>query len=78
MMNEYKGIINKSIVSSYNEALIIDIVDDKVFKYQINNGDIVMDKEISYIEYLNDCKKFIFLDDVDNYVESLSLSRLEN
>ena len=29
MLNEYKGIINKSIINSYSEILVIDIIDDK-------------------------------------------------
>lgn len=76
-MNEYKGLINKSIINGYNEALIIDIIDDKLYKYVITENDIILDSELSYMEYLNDCNNFIYEDDLDNYVESLSLSRLE-
>ena len=76
-MNEYKGIISKSIINGYNEALIIDVIDDKLYKYIITGNDIVLDSELSYMEYLNNCNDFIYEDDLDNYVESLSLSRLE-
>lgn len=78
MINEYKGIINKSIINSYNEILVIDIMEDKLYKYLIKNNSISFNKEVSYMEYLNDCKKFIYEDDIDNYIESLSISRLEN
>jgi len=78
MMNEYKGIINKSIINSYNEALIIDIMNDKLYKYLIKDNDVVLNSELSYTEYLNSCNKFIFEEDLDNYVESLSMSRLES
>lgn len=78
MNNEYKGIITKSIINSYNEVLVIDIIDDKLYKYLIKDDCIVNDIEMSYMQYLNDCKEFIREEDVDNYVESLSISRLEN
>ena len=77
MMNEYKGIINKTIFNSYSEALIIDIIEDKIYRYLINGNDITASNELSYMEYLNRCREFIYEDDIDNYVESLSLNRLE-
>ena len=78
MMNEYKGIINKSIINSYSEILVIDIMEDKLFKYLINNEGVSFNEEMSYMKYLDDCKNFIYEDDIDNYVESLSISKLEN
>ena len=78
MMNEYKGIINKSIINSYKEVLVIDIMDDKLYKYVVKNNSITFLEEISYMKYLNDCKDFIYEDDLDNYMESLSISKLEN
>jgi len=78
MMNEYKGIINKSIINSYSEILVIDIMEDKLYKYLVNGNGLSFDKEFSYMEYLDDCKNFIYEDDIDNYVESLSISKLEN
>jgi len=78
MINEYKGIISKSIINSYKEVLVIDIMDDKLYKYLIKDSGIVNDKEESYMQYLNDCKEFIYEDDIDDYIEALSISRLEN
>lgn len=78
MINEYKGIINKTIINSYSEILVIDIIEDKLYKYIVKNNSIVFDKELSYMAYLNSCKDFIYEGDIDNYVESLSISRLEN
>lgn len=77
MINEYKDIINKTIISSYSEILIIDIATDGLYKYVVNNNNIIFDKKISYMEYLNSCKSFIYEGDVDSYIESLSISRLE-
>lgn len=77
MINEYKGIINKSIVNSYSEILVIDILDDKLYKYSIKNGSVSADSELSYMEYLNNCKNFIYEDDIDSYIESLSIAKLE-
>jgi len=78
MMNEYKGIINSSIINSYSEALIIDILEDKLYKYTIKDNNVVPNGETSYMEYLDECKRVIYEDDVDNYVETLSISKLEN
>ena len=77
MINEYKDIINKTIISSYSEILIIDIATDGLYKYVVNNNNIIFDKKISYMEYLNSCKSFIYEGDVDSYIDSLSISRLE-
>lgn len=78
MMNEYKGIINKSIINSYSEILVIDIMDDKLYKYLVKDNSLSFSEEVSYMKYLDDCKNFIYEDDIDNYVESLSISKLEN
>ncbi|MBQ2872550.1 MAG: response regulator [Bacilli bacterium] len=78
MMNEYKGIINNSIINSYNEILVIDVMEDKLYKYLVKAGNISFSEEISYMKYLNDCKEFIYEDDIDSYIDSLSISKLEN
>ena len=77
MKNEYKGLINQTIINSYSEVLVIDIMDDKLYKYLVVNNSISFDKEYSYMQYLSDCKDFIYEDDIDNYVESLSILKLE-
>lgn len=76
-MSEYKGIINKLIVNNYEEILIINVFQDKIYRYQVRDNDFVCNKELSYMDYLRDCKNFIYQDDVDDYVDSLSLSKLE-
>lgn len=76
-MSEYKGIIDKLIVNNYEEILIINVFQDKIYRYQVRDNDFVCNKELSYMDYLRDCKNFIYQDDVDNYVDSLSLSKLE-
>ena len=76
-MSEYKGIIDKLIVNNYEEILIINVFQDKIYRYQVRDNDFVCNKELSYMDYLRDCKNFIYQDDVDDYVDSLSLSKLE-
>ena len=78
MVNEYKGMVNKSIINSYSEILVIDIMEDKLYKYLIKNNDVTFYEDCSYMEYLNNCKNFIYKEDIDNYVESLSIPKLEN
>jgi len=77
-MNEYKGLINKILLDNYKEVLIIDVFSDKIFKYVVKDSDFLFDSQLSYMKYLDECKNFIHADDVDNYIESLSMSRLEN
>ena len=77
MMNEYKGLINKTIINSYCEALVIDVMNDKLYRYFINNGEFSHFEELSYMNYLENCKDNIYIDDVDNYIEALSVSKLE-
>ena len=77
MMNDYSSIINGSIFSRYEEALIIDVQGDKIYKYTNNNGNFVCERESSYIEYFDNCRNFIDGEDVEGYIESLSISKLE-
>lgn len=77
-MEEYKGIIDKLVKSSYYQVLVIDVVDDKIYKYKYNDNEFVLDKELSYMDYLSKCSEFIYEDDLLNYVESLSLTKLDN
>ena len=76
-MEEYKGIVSKYIIGSYREVLVIDVMEDKLFQYKITNNTIVFNQELSYMDYLTNCQNFIYESDIDDYVESLSLSKLE-
>ena len=49
MMNEYKGLINKAIINSYREVLVIDVICDKIYKYLISNNDFSNCEELSYM-----------------------------
>lgn len=77
-MKEYKGIIDKLIKDSYEESLVIDIFNDKIYKYAYVNDDIVKLEELSYADYLNKCNSFIYGDDLDKYIESLSIGNDTN
>lgn len=77
-MKEYKGIIDKLIKDSYEESLVIDVFNDKIYKYACVNDDIVKLEELSYADYLNKCNSFIYGDDLDKYIESLSIGNDTN
>lgn len=77
-MREYKGIIDKLIKDSYEESLVIDVFNDKIYKYAYVNDDIVKLEELSYADYLNKCNSFIYGDDLDKYIESLSIGNDTN
>lgn len=77
MNNKFIDIINKKILENYQEVLIIDVLEDKIYKYINDNGNFNFEKESSYIEYFDACKKFVYEDDIPDYINSLSLSKLE-
>ena len=77
-MKEYKGIIDKLIKDSYEESLVIDVFNDKIYKYAYVNDDIVKLEELSYADYLNKCNSFIYGDDLDKYIEYLSIGNDTN
>ena len=77
-MDEYKKLINNKILEKFQQVLIIDVNDDKIYKYVNNNGDFSCQNTSSYVEYFNSCPKFIYEDDVKAYVDSLSISKLES
>ena len=45
---------------------------------QSKNDDIVKLEELSYADYLNKCNSFIYGDDLDKYIESLSIGNDTN
>lgn len=77
-MDQYNDIIIKKIIGSYEQALIIDVDNDKLYKYQNNDGNFNLESELSYVDYLNDCQNFIFGDDLQEYISSLSIAKIES
>ena len=77
MNEEYKTIINKKILDNYEQVLIIDIAEDKIYKYTNNNGSFDGDNGSSYAEYINNCHSFIHEDDIQDYIDSLSIAKIE-
>ena len=77
MIDEYRAIINKKIMDNYEQVLVIDVNEDKIYKYSNNNGNFVCNEGSSYVEYFNNCHNFIYEDDIQDYVDSLSISKLE-
>ena len=77
-MEEYQGIVKKYIIGSYREVLVIDVMADKLYQYTIKNNELYFNQEMSYMDYLSTCQTFIYENDIDDYVEALSLSKLES
>ena len=52
MMDEYKGLINKTIINSYKEALVIDVIEDNDIdtNSEVNDIDNTETKNIKVIE----------------------------
>ena len=76
MTDEYQNLINKKIIEDYEQALIIDIDSDKIYKYENNNGRFIQKSISSYSDYCNNCDKYIYTDDIEKYIEALSISKL--
>ena len=77
-MNEnYNNVLKKIIFENYQEFLIIDVIDDKIYKYVNNGTEFNCINESSYTEYFTACKKFVFEDDIPAYIDSLSISKIE-
>jgi len=77
-MNNFQKIINNKIIERYEQVLIIDIIEDKIYEYINNNNNFELKKEASYIEYFNNFKNYIYEDDIQNYIDSLSINKLES
>ena len=77
-MDGYQKIIKEKILENYIQVLIIDVESDKVYKYVNNNGEFTCENQSSYVDYFSACKDFIYEDDVQDYIDSLSISKLEN
>ena len=77
-MGEYKNIIDRTILSNYVQALIIDVEADKLYKYTNTNGVFNLENESSYVEYITNCNSFVHEDDLQNYIAALSISKLES
>lgn len=78
MKEEYKRIIDKQILDNYIQAYVIDVDNDRLYKYVNNAGNFTCESESSYVEFITNCNTFVFEDDVQDYVSSLSISRLES
>ena len=78
MIEEYKNIIDKTILNNYIGALIIDVQNDKLYKYSNVGETFNLDKEESYVDYITNCNSFVHADDIQNYIASLSISKLES
>ena len=78
MNEEYKNVIDKTILDSYIGALIIDVQNDKLYKYTNVNNTFNFEKEESYVDYITNCNSFVHADDIQNYISSLSISKLES
>ena len=76
-MVEYSEIINQKILEKYACALVIDINKDKIYKYINKDGKFIKEKELSYVEYINKCQDIIYEDDLQAYLDSLSINKLE-
>ena len=76
-MNEYKGIVNKYILNSYEEIFLIDVIEDKLYRYIIKDDTLTEIAQTSYMEYLNSCKEYIYESNIDAYIDSLSIPKLE-
>lgn len=77
MNSNYNDILKKVVLGSYQEFLVIDVIEDKIYKYINSNGEFSCTNVSSYTNYFEECKKIVFEDDISTYIDSLSLTKLE-
>ena len=71
-----KDIIKSIISSNYKFIYVIDIVSDSVSKYIYQNNDFIEEEKFSFTDYINKCHDSIKEEDVDKYINSMSIQYL--
>lgn len=79
-MNE-KNLIDqvlRIINSNYNSIYVIDILSDVVYSFDFDDSNhLVIKERISYTDFIEVAKKFVYPEDLNNYFAALSLNNLE-
>lgn len=79
-MNE-KGLIEqvlKIINSNYSNIYVIDILSDAVYAFDFNSeGQLIIKETLSYTDFIEVAKRFVYPEDLNNYFAALSLNNLE-
>lgn len=79
-MNE-SGLIEqvlRIINSNYSNIYVVDILDDRVYSFDFNVANNLIIKEtMTYTDFIESAKKFIFEEDLNNYFAAISLNNLE-
>ncbi len=73
-----KDIIKSIISSNYKFIYVIDILSDSVSKYIYQNNDFIEEEKFSFTDYITKCRDSIKEEDVDKYINSMSIQYLEN
>ena len=77
-MKQYNDIIDNKIYGRFEQVLIIDFTNDKIYKYINKNNEFVLGNESSYTDYINNCQNFIYADDIQKYIDSLSITNFDD
>ena len=79
-MNE-SGLIEqvlRIINSNYSNIYVIDILSDKVYSFDFNVANSLIIREtLTYTDFVEAAKKFIYEEDLNDYFAAISLNKLE-
>ncbi len=79
-MNE-SGLIEqvlRIINSNYTNIYVIDILGDKVYSFDFNIANSLTIKDtMTYTDFIESAKKFIYIEDLNDYFAAISLNKLE-
>ncbi len=76
-MNNVGKLIQKILLNKFNNAYIIDVMNDKVYIYEFKNDTIINTKNTSYSDFISSLSAILNSNDLKELTSNLSLQHLE-
>lgn len=70
--------VSRIINANYSNIYVIDIIDDKVYRFDFTISNSLVIKEVTtYTDFIEIAKRFVNSNDLSTYFDALSISKLE-
>ena len=70
--------VSRIINANYSNIYVIDIIDDKVYRFDFTISNSLVIKEVTtYTDFIEIAKRFVNSSDLSTYFDALSISKLE-
>ena len=70
--------VSRIINANYSNIYVIDIIDDKVYRFDFTISNSLVIKEVTtYTDFIEIAKRFVNASDLSTYFDALSISKLE-